>query len=296
MALAHVQAKTVFSGGAGASGFGIVLDSTPTPGNLLLAWVNGFQGFTVGADWTNSGITITDDNSGVSRLLYRYVQVSDDATYSFGTPFNPSFWMGSVVEISGVSGVFAADVIDSGTGKVVALTNPYTTTTGVVTSEANSLAYSFITTPSATDPNGVWDGAWTERDSESGGGYGGGVASRAVAAAATTVQATITWTRSFSSTYLVVIVSLPSAAPVEARTDALFQSTFDETNSEARTTFSMLSELGAEVPEARTSALFLSIFSGPPVAKNRRSSHVIHSIEGTISDALVAFIGENPYD
>lgn len=211
MAATSVQSAITTSGAPNASGFGIILGAVPTPGNLLVASVGCFQGFSsVGAQWVDSGITVTDGNATVMKILYRYVQPGDTDTFSFGVPNNPAFWIATVVELTGVTGTWAVDVSGSRVGTPSSATNPFTTT-AIATARVNALALCFVEWPSTPSPAGTYSAGWTVLAAAQP-GYAAGLAEQAFATAGSNVQATITAARIFDATFIVLLIE-PFVAP-----------------------------------------------------------------------------------
>lgn len=195
--MAVVQAKCNAAGGV--ADVGIIMGTLPVVGNLLIAWVTCFNGFNaVKAGWTDSGITVTDANAGVCRILYRYVQLGDTATLA-PAKSNSSFWNVSVVEVDSISGVWATDLEASQTGASTLTTFDTTSFNSV---SAGSLALMGLQCAQASTIAGVMDVAWTQNATASSGGYTSCVGSKAIVHAGDPITCHVIWAHGFTATYI----------------------------------------------------------------------------------------------
>lgn len=271
----------------------VTLPGAPTPGNLLVCWVTAFQDrASFNAAWTDSGVTVTDANQGVCRLIYRYVQGGDTAVRPIGT-CNTNFWCASIVELDGVTGTWATDLEATRTGSS---TSSSFATTAYATTQAGDLAYCGVQCAGVSTLSGGFSSPWVERVTQNA-GYTCGAASQLMGSIGANVQCTLTWTHSFTATYIVAVFRQAAGTDGEVRSTFIEQSAFGTTEPPVRSTFIEQSMFGAVEPPTRTTFLILSAFMGPPVPKNRRTTHVIHGLdEDTISGPLSDFIGDTPYD
>lgn len=201
--VAHVQAAR--AGSAASSAVTCTLPGNPTAGNLLVAFVTCFQNFSaVNGNWTDSGITRTDANSGVCRVLYRYVQVGDTAaSVAAMATCNTNFWNVSVCEISGVTGVWADDLEQSANGGSTG--SPFSTST-LTTVGINALAVCGVFCAQAGSPTGGFEAGWDERVAgTTASSYGGGIATDDYATAGSSVDLTVTWAHSFTAVWILLI-------------------------------------------------------------------------------------------
>lgn len=156
MALAEVQQGTVAAAAAGTS-ISVVLGSTPTANNLLVALVhargNNAGQITVPAGWTTD-ITASCGEDGVVGL-YSKVVVADSATVTFTMTNSAQFSM-TVIEVSGnaTSSVTDKTAKTDSSGVTVLTTSSGTTAT---TTQADEIAVAGI----ACDGTVGWTNVWT---------------------------------------------------------------------------------------------------------------------------------------
>jgi uncharacterized phage protein (TIGR02218 family) len=200
MALAIVQSKSAIGPNqAPAGGSGLGLTSTPTVGNLVIA----FAGFNAtyaaltrnSAFWSLGYASFDGGDSNICQLvLYRYVQPGDTAALAPFLTAGSSYWAWTLYEISGVSGVWDNDVF-------------------AVYGRRNSKNRNFATLPAITAPvaslcltggnqyngsaNPTISGAWT-RDSfaNNSSQYGSAAGAHLVAAAGDDLSGTWSFTSS----------------------------------------------------------------------------------------------------
>jgi hypothetical protein len=203
---------------ANASGIGSInLPSAPTPGNLIMVFVN----------WSNaSGTQPTVDTTKWTQFItvnaligqfagfafYRYAQAGDTAALPAVTTSGSNYWSAEAFEVTGVSGTFATDVeYSAGTyviGNSLTSTSHNTASGGALALVAGG-QYNGNTNPS-------FSAGWTLDDAANNSGFFGSVAGahQVMGASGSPVQATITTT--FSSSYSTVLfqVIVAGSAPV----------------------------------------------------------------------------------
>lgn len=149
----------------------IVLDSAPTPGNLIIAAYGGFinDPFNNTA-WTN--LEINTAGGGMNfRMAYRYVQPGDTATLPNLCSTSGGAFEAFAYEIAGVTGVIADDVFDSSAANSTNGTGSHTLSPASITGTgAGQIALGFFFAQNGnnnpTDSNGFTDdrsngpGAW----------------------------------------------------------------------------------------------------------------------------------------
>jgi len=173
----------------------ITLGSTPTVGNLLIAFVGcniARNSVTLANGWKSFAISESETEGAVEWGLYRYVQSGDTtALPSFASAGN-TYWGGSVQEISGVTGTWATDChsvsmrYSSGASSLATPT--------MRTDVANALV---LVGFAQYNGNGTstFSSGWTSDESTSNNAtYGAyGCAHQAVATAGTTLNCTVTF-------------------------------------------------------------------------------------------------------
>lgn len=197
---------------SGTGAVSITFPGAPVAGNLIVAWVTCFNNFAaVAAGFTDTGITVTDANSGVMRLLYRYVQLGDTATYSLATS-NSNFWNVTAMELADVSGTWAADFSQSKTGSSTASNFA---TTSFNTLAGNQIALIGMQVASAAPITGIFDASWSPGAAQNA-GYSNANAAKYFLTSGTAVQANVTWSHSNTATYLVAVFNQTSPPPPAA--------------------------------------------------------------------------------
>lgn len=203
MVLAVVQSSSNAS--AASSAVVVTLPGAPTAGNLVVAFANLFQDRSaLNGNWTDSGIVQVDANSSFCRVLYRYVQPGDTAaSIQALCTANNVFWCATMIEISGVTGVWVDDFENSDKGGTTG--NPVTTGT-LVTTGVNSLAVCGVQCAGGPSPSGGFEAGWTEQQGVLN-GYSYGIATQFNASAGASVDLTVTWAHGFTATWILLIFS-----------------------------------------------------------------------------------------
>lgn len=202
----------------------VTLTTTPTAGNLIVMFLHTnvlaslVTKNTTG--WTEFE-NVTVSSSQLGSGLYRYVQLGDTSTLPALWTAGSTYWAYDVYEISGVSGVFAADAIGHNQASAIVNVTALSSPSPLVTTLPNALALL-----GAGQYNGNADPTlsvgWTRDEfGHNNSNYGSNVGgSQAVAASGTGVSATVTFTTNSSPADLIVLV-LQNTAPETAHWDLL---------------------------------------------------------------------------
>lgn len=214
--LAVVQHKSAINGNTipGA----VTLAAPPTAGNLIVMFLHtNILAASVTKNltgWTEFE-NVVSSTSQVGSGLYRYAQLGDTATLPALWTAGSTYWAYDVYEISGVSGVFAADAL----GHNQATTpTPTTNVTSLTNANITTTLPSALALIGAGQYNGNADptlsAGWTRDEfGHNNTNYGSDVGgSRAVATSGTAVGATVTFTTSSApADSIMLVLQAPTA-------------------------------------------------------------------------------------
>lgn len=208
--LAIVQHKSAINGNTVPGA--VTLAAPPTAGNLIVMFLHTnvlaslVTKNTTG--WTEFE-NVVSSTSQVGSGLYRYAQLGDTATLPALWTAGSTYWAYAVYEISGVSGVFAADALGHNQTTTATPTTNVTglTSAAIVTTLPNALALL-----GAGQYNGNADPTlsvgWTRDEfGHNNTNYGSDVGgSQAVAASGASVSVTVSFTTNSASADLILLV------------------------------------------------------------------------------------------
>ena len=196
------------------------LSSTPTAGNLLIAFIgtgNGTSPATLTFDttkWTPFERAIDpNDTNMVITALFRYVQGGDTTAMPAFCTAGSTFFSYTVQEISGVNGTWANDYQSSRYIQKTGATSLTTPTDVAMSNNAFGILGFFKYNRSA---NSGLDAGWTsDQNTNNSGNYGSfGCAHKAIASSGTTVNATNTFQAGSDTCGMIqVILNGAGAAP-----------------------------------------------------------------------------------
>lgn len=214
MALARVQSSAV-ARAAASSSFAIPLATPPTLGNGLLVLVNMYRGGSgvVPASCTdNKGNTYTlavaqgnFDSSCAIFYCPAVVATGASFTVTATSAYTGAYWVGLVVEVSGVG---TGLVVDQTAGAGGTSSTPATGATAALTaSEAFLAAIHGITTSQSSITVGSASPAWTQEFEELPNTHIPGEADTRIVSSAAGTTVSCSWTDSTSSQWSAVIVA-----------------------------------------------------------------------------------------
>ncbi len=171
--VAVVQSKYVDNGSGSLD-----LDTAPTNGNLIVAQLASFSPGTLNStDWTLLD-TVDPASSVRSYLLYRYVGPGESRFLPVLVTSGGLIHSAVGIELSGVSGVIANDIVDMASLDASAAGGAHSQAiaAGVTATADGQLALTFFMALNATDAP-TMDGTWTEQVSADATWFNGMIAS-----------------------------------------------------------------------------------------------------------------------